>query len=147
MFSRTLSRAFSVGNVVRTPQTTNLPPEKLRALISIYHQAQSFVTRENLEAKIDEAFLTQDMFKERLSHKHLERLLQKRQDAAEVTEWYPHSQEADGWGNRSALRDVQVMEALYGVEAVGSEPALPALESLQDANEPQDTREYPKSDF
>jgi len=35
----------------------NLPAHKLRALISLYHQSGSFVTRDNLDAKIEEAFI------------------------------------------------------------------------------------------
>jgi len=34
-----------------------LPPKKLRALVSLYHQSKSFVTLENLDESIDRAFL------------------------------------------------------------------------------------------
>lgn len=33
-----------------------LPPQKLRALVALYHQSQSFVTLENLDEAIDRAF-------------------------------------------------------------------------------------------
>jgi hypothetical protein len=33
-----------------------LPPPKLRALVSLYHQSESFVTLENLDEAIDRAF-------------------------------------------------------------------------------------------
>ncbi|KIJ56531.1 hypothetical protein M422DRAFT_22695 [Sphaerobolus stellatus SS14] len=33
-----------------------IPPERLRALISLYHQSSKFITPETLEARIDEAF-------------------------------------------------------------------------------------------
>lgn len=35
----------------------NLPPEKMRALISLYHQSENFITPENLSAAIDAAFI------------------------------------------------------------------------------------------
>jgi hypothetical protein len=33
-----------------------LPPQKLRALVALYHQSESFVTLENLDSAIDRAF-------------------------------------------------------------------------------------------
>ncbi|KZV75431.1 hypothetical protein PENSPDRAFT_731735 [Peniophora sp. CONT] len=39
------------------PPRFALPAEKLRQLISLYHQSRDFVTRENLERKIDQAFV------------------------------------------------------------------------------------------
>ncbi|KAI0080750.1 hypothetical protein K474DRAFT_164288 [Panus rudis PR-1116 ss-1] len=37
-------------------QKLALPPQKLRALVSLYHRAHTFVTRENLDTVIDQAF-------------------------------------------------------------------------------------------
>ena len=34
-----------------------LPPQKLRALVDLYHQSKSFITPENLDEAIDHAFL------------------------------------------------------------------------------------------
>ncbi|KAH9062069.1 hypothetical protein EDB87DRAFT_1609153 [Lactarius vividus] len=34
-----------------------LPPKKLRALVTLYHQSKSFITPENLDESIDRAFL------------------------------------------------------------------------------------------
>ncbi|KAN0140006.1 hypothetical protein V8E53_001902 [Lactarius tabidus] len=34
-----------------------LPPQKLRALVTLYHQSKSFITPENLDQAIDHAFL------------------------------------------------------------------------------------------
>ena len=34
-----------------------LPPKKLRALVTLYHQSKSFITPENLDEAIDHAFL------------------------------------------------------------------------------------------
>jgi hypothetical protein len=38
------------------PQDFVLPPKKLRALVSLYHQSKSFITPENLDEAIDRAF-------------------------------------------------------------------------------------------
>ncbi|CDO74028.1 hypothetical protein BN946_scf185043.g78 [Trametes cinnabarina] len=38
------------------PQS-KLPDEKMRVLVRLYHQSESFITKENLSARIDEAFI------------------------------------------------------------------------------------------
>jgi hypothetical protein len=38
------------------PPGFSLPPKKLRALVSLYHQSRSFITPENLDEAIDSAF-------------------------------------------------------------------------------------------
>ncbi len=38
------------------PRDFVLPPKKLRALVSLYHQSKSFITPENLDEAIDRAF-------------------------------------------------------------------------------------------
>jgi hypothetical protein len=44
----------------RPPRATklNLPPEKLRALISLYHNSETFITEQSLDSAIDHAFVT-----------------------------------------------------------------------------------------
>lgn len=39
------------------PPRLSLPAEKLRQLVSLYHQSKEFVTRDNLDRKIDQAFI------------------------------------------------------------------------------------------
>lgn len=60
---RTACRAKPLARSVSsnpTPQTPPhdfvLPPKKLRALVSLYHQSKSFITPENLDEAIDRAF-------------------------------------------------------------------------------------------
>ncbi|KAI0316710.1 hypothetical protein OF83DRAFT_1172637 [Amylostereum chailletii] len=52
----TLKRNLSSKPSSTAPEFS-LPPEKLRALISLYHQTESFVTPENLERKITDTFV------------------------------------------------------------------------------------------
>ncbi|KAJ7095167.1 hypothetical protein B0H15DRAFT_775462 [Mycena belliarum] len=150
-----LARAFSsAGNVPRAPEhsspSVTLPPEKMRALIAMYHQTETFVTRENLEAKIDEAFTGPAPLAlndgRNLTLKQLENLLSERKNVPTVTEWTPqtmstpprhagseNAREMTGlWSSGSRVRDSKVVEALYGVETLGLDRALPGLETLED---------------
>ncbi|KAJ7228885.1 hypothetical protein GGX14DRAFT_415612 [Mycena pura] len=166
------ARVFSsAGNAVRTqrsPHSVDLPPEKMRALIAMYHQAESFVTYENLSQKIDDAFtnrpekLVTDMS---LAFKDFGAILRARQNAPKVTEWNPQVKFDPPTGNRNTLvrdrlwsnvyvaRDSKVIEALYGVETVGTAKALPGLEALEDGAEmietsaQEDRARYEDSDF
>ena len=46
----------SKANTQAPPPDFVLPPKKLRALVSLYHQSRSFITLENLDEAIDRAF-------------------------------------------------------------------------------------------
>ena len=54
-----LARHVSSKPNLRTtpPDGFALPPQKLRALVTLYHQSKSFITPENLDEAIDSAFL------------------------------------------------------------------------------------------
>ena len=52
-FTRSMS---SEPKFRETPSGFVLPPKKLRALVSLYHQSGSFITPENLDEAIDRAF-------------------------------------------------------------------------------------------
>ncbi|KAF8211361.1 hypothetical protein K438DRAFT_38320 [Mycena galopus ATCC 62051] len=149
------ARCFSsAGNAVRaqTPNPVNLSPEKMRALIAMYHQAETFVTRENLDDKIAEAFTGGNGDENRLfgvgdrssiSLDELQSALRSRQDAPTVTEW---SQTQSGplkdvakyadanmeWsGRRYNERERRVVDALYGVETQKGK-ALPGWDALNE---------------
>lgn len=52
-----LARSMSSKpNPQTPPHDFVLPPQKLRALVSLYHQSKSFITPENLDEAIDRAF-------------------------------------------------------------------------------------------
>ncbi|KAF8505497.1 hypothetical protein F5888DRAFT_442269 [Russula emetica] len=55
--AKPLARSMSSKpNPQTPPHDFVLPPKKLRALVSLYHQSKSFVTTENLDEAIDRAF-------------------------------------------------------------------------------------------
>ncbi len=47
----------SKPNLQTPPPGFALPPKKLRALVTLYHQSKTFITPENLDESIDRAFL------------------------------------------------------------------------------------------
>jgi hypothetical protein len=47
----------SKPNPQTPPRDFVLPPQKLRALVSLYHQSKTFITPENLDEAIDRAFV------------------------------------------------------------------------------------------
>ncbi|KAF6762748.1 hypothetical protein DFP72DRAFT_565951 [Ephemerocybe angulata] len=54
------SSSTQAASKKQTRQTRSaLPREKLRALVSLYHQADTFITQENLIEKINEALLNE----------------------------------------------------------------------------------------
>lgn len=55
--AKPLARSMSSKpNPQTPPDDFVLPPKKLRALVSLYHQSKSFITHENLDEAIDRAF-------------------------------------------------------------------------------------------
>lgn len=55
--AKDLARSMSSKPDPQTPSHDFvLPPKKLRALVSLYHQSKSFITPENLDEAIDRAF-------------------------------------------------------------------------------------------
>jgi len=120
----------------------------MRALISLYHQADTWITPESLEARIDQAFVPaissevlalpavegikldqlKDMAK---ATKNLPRMAQLGNDATATR----RAGSGDDHDHRSK-RETKVFEALYGVE-VGSfdsisQKVLPGLEVIEE---------------
>jgi hypothetical protein len=121
---------------------SNLSPEKLRALVSLYHRSESFITRENLESAIDHAFLDQTEMSG--SSQYNEKHFLDLQNELNERRSYPKFGDTKGastgggsygfvpWstGERSG-REVEVQSALYGTDTTGA----PGLELLQDEEE------------
>lgn len=110
------------------PPRFNLPAEKLRQLISLYHQSRDFVTRENLEKKIDEAFVETPINnkndKDELKLKSYPDLIMqaaKRRQQPAVRPLAAVSQAQNATQN--GVRAVAVFEALYGTSN-GRKPGL-----------------------
>ncbi|KAG6820449.1 hypothetical protein H0H93_000445 [Arthromyces matolae] len=121
-----------------------LSDDKLRALISLYHQTDTFITRENLTQRIDEAFLVKRDLRPTLVStggvRGLEDSVKAQRERAKVTEWnqdknneYEHP--GKGWSSSAVGRERRVKETLFGLND-GAEHEklenLPGLEILRD---------------
>ncbi|KAF8333329.1 hypothetical protein F5887DRAFT_935972 [Amanita rubescens] len=131
------------------PNST-MTPAKLRALISLYHQADTFITLENLSQRIDDAFVgplrhapmdaviqQQTDF---MTLKRLENELQRQRMEPKVMEpdmerGRNSSNNGVSWSGRTGSRDEKVMEALYGVERGQDGQILPGLDVLLEERE------------
>ncbi|KAF5370088.1 hypothetical protein D9758_001269 [Tetrapyrgos nigripes] len=145
------SRIFQRYNSTSSPQphpkpNYTLPPEKLRALISLYHQTDTFITKENLSDRIDEAFIRKDFRLDNAAGtpgmKALREEVQRRRAAPRFSEWEMERGQAptrpgDGgaWSTNLSLREWKVIEALYGVDSSAQNRTLPGLESLEEWEE------------
>lgn len=119
-----------------------LPPAKLRALISIYHQADSFITPENLSERIDQAFVSDQKLTgigrtAGDSLKDVATLLNGIREKPKFTEWdraaMPSSEVTTTWSSSSdGGREWQVIEALYGVNISPSRKVLLGLDTLEE---------------
>lgn len=111
--------------------TMHLTPEKLRALISIYHSSANFITPQNLSAAIDDAFLDDpqkiDFDIPEKTAIQLQSEMKARGLRPETGRWG-----SQGWGANApvwttdTVREKQVRQALYGSEEAGK----PGLEIL-----------------
>ncbi|KAI0334725.1 hypothetical protein GY45DRAFT_1317739 [Cubamyces sp. BRFM 1775] len=54
--SSTAAAASSSQSKLDVKPQTKLPDDKMRVLVNLYHQSSSFVTKENLSERIDQAF-------------------------------------------------------------------------------------------
>ncbi|KAJ7283859.1 hypothetical protein C8J57DRAFT_747545 [Mycena rebaudengoi] len=124
-----------------------LPPEKMRALVAMYHQTETFVTRDNLDAKIAEAFIPANDYKSlpSFSMTNIRKLLETRQQAPKVMPWNQRSakplspltpaMDAMWTDMLQQSRDANVIEALYGVDNPQTDKANIGFDALKDAEE------------
>ncbi|KAJ7086661.1 hypothetical protein C8R44DRAFT_687519 [Mycena epipterygia] len=165
------ARAFaSAANVVRTPTPAHtLSPDKMRALVAMYHQTETFVTKENLDAKIDEAFtgkLNNTSDAASLTLRDFETLLRKREELPTVTEWNAQpeinfrpstrssGQDMNLWSaEKKPAREFRVIEALYGMEWLGGGKMLPGFDAVNadaelfESSAKEDQEMYEDSDY
>ena len=127
----------------KTESHRTLPPAKMRALVALYHQADSWVTPENLDKAIDKAFVAeaahaaltlpsqegigwQDLVTTMQDVKTLPKMAQLEADA---------TFRRLGPRHRAFPRREELMfEALYGVE-VHDNKVLPGWEVVQEMEE------------
>lgn len=122
-----------------TPPDLSLPPKKLRALISIYHKSEDFITPQNLSSAIDRAFLGQESLaglspEEDRPFSDLKQRLLKRRTAPTTGTWVANETEAKrteylayDWSDTKSGREKQVIAALYGGNDAEGRPGLEML--------------------
>jgi len=118
-----------------TPETktspTQLSPEKMRALVSLYHQSKDFISPNNLSDRIDEVFAknfyaNSSMF---VGYNGLVSMMAERKAAPVVGNAQTREQiVTKTWSlGPAAKREQMVIDALYGVDE-----GMPGLETLLD---------------
>jgi hypothetical protein len=113
----------------------SLPPQKVRSLISLYHQSGDFITPANLSEKIDQVFTTNHYSHANsgVTFNHKGDLivgLHARKSAPRIGEPNDASTQSDGRWTGMAARDREVQDALYGTHR-----KLPGLDVLLDEEE------------
>ena len=127
-------------------QQSSQSPAKMRALVSLYHETEHFVTPENLSQKIDEAFFPSDRViavsgdsAKRHVYETVEDLQNKVGDRRRVPRIGEYNDEdfhipalqGEGWSSAEHERVKAVAEALYGT-VKRSKPGLEVLEESVD---------------
>ncbi|KAG6812642.1 hypothetical protein H0H92_001592 [Tricholoma furcatifolium] len=132
----------------RRPQRT-LPDDKLRALISLYHQADTFITKENLSDRIDAAFLSSSKWQHYVTVDDLQGQLKQRRQSARIVDWQAGmvSEGASGHSWSSALkgRELRVRQALFGLS--GDQGNLPGLEAVKELEKDKNALAELQDDF
>lgn len=127
---------------VEIPSHTTLPPAKMRALISLYHRAEDFITPENLSEEIDKAFIYQhhlmsvstrrekapaDLKAELAERRKLPKMGEGKSVHRSVVKLSPKKE----WSSQKDIREAKVMHTLFGSEDIGK----PGLEILEEEEE------------
>jgi len=120
---------------VSAPQrpTSSLPPHKLRALISLYHQSRDFISPNNLSDKIDQVFATgfyssNDSGLRFASYGNLLGTLRQRRSLPRIGESNMQTFSNEPPWSSLAKREDEVFHALYGVDNL----KMPGLDALLD---------------
>lgn len=129
-----------------------LPREKLRALISLYHQSDTFITQDNLVDKINEALVKElkpvHMGAQKLdmpTARDFYAILESRRGAPKIADASSASEDrmkhraritnAQWSASAESKREERVIEALYGVNMSGVNGVRPGLEAVEGALE------------
>lgn len=113
----------------------SLPPQKLRALVSLYHQSKDFITPNNLDERIDAVFAHNTYTSNGggnnfTSRNDLVNALKNRQAAPRIGEPTSASMQSESYWQGMAGRERQVLDALYGTDN-----RRPGLDVLLDEEE------------
>ncbi|KAI0092809.1 hypothetical protein BDY19DRAFT_926404 [Irpex rosettiformis] len=143
--SSTASRKVKNG---KKPQ---LPPKKMRALVSLYHEAGEFITPQNLSSKVDYAFHEQrniflsstdkrektlrDLHKEVETRKSLPKLSSGVMEPS-VDDYYSYDNGTNSvdWSSKDTERRARLKAALYGTGPPSEVPS-PGYEVLVEEHE------------
>ncbi|KAF4619136.1 hypothetical protein D9613_005565 [Agrocybe pediades] len=149
------SKASSSSTTQRVPSHHTLPPAKMRALIALYHQSDSWITEDNLLERIDATFVpdTNDAYALNVMNRRLpsiDDLEKKRVEmrmAPKMAQWSSAATDTVGlsgsgnWSEKTSPREAKVIEALYGVKVQSTtedrrteERLLPGLEVVQEVS-------------
>lgn len=112
-----------------------LPEAKLRLVISLHHQARSFVTPENLDVAIVRAFTPErnqiDYGPLRLRFQDIATRMRNARSHTVSSDDSIFVGSAFEYGGSSG-RDARVRSALFGTEQVGKQSGWPGLEAIRD---------------
>ncbi|KAK7695651.1 hypothetical protein QCA50_000287 [Cerrena zonata] len=116
----TQASASSSNATTSTPlPKPTLPPQKLRALVSLYHKSDKFITPETLDAEIDKEF-QEDIFHGAYTEYPYSRLREDldkiRREPQVGRSGLSANTDSEKWSDRSSRRQKQVKTALYGME-------------------------------
>ncbi|KAH6914838.1 hypothetical protein BKA70DRAFT_1257175 [Coprinopsis sp. MPI-PUGE-AT-0042] len=120
-----------------------LPPEKLRALIALYHQSDSFINEDNLLEKINDALIrkTSQQYMEQYREPTVDTLndaVRARKTTPKFTQIsvkHDSGISSGQWGFVRNLRDREVAGAMYGLDgSSNAQKPKPGLELVQDAS-------------
>lgn len=150
IFRRHASSKSDVDSAARPGY--RLHPDKMRALISLYHQSHTFINFENLSQRIDAAFTNDriaDVIPDVTTLADLREIRRQQRSYPRISEWETETTGGmlygSGWSEKLSRREARVIEALYGVDFGDSQGRMPGLEALQEhrkqirltADEPQ----------
>jgi hypothetical protein len=139
----------------------------MRALIALYHQADDWITEENLMERIDKAFIpdrestsaavdsTGISGPRMVSYDEIDRAKKEVLAAPKMSQWdstagaslkeKTHGTNVDSWTNNRATRERKVIEALYGVViSTDGTSLLPGLEVVKEST--NTLKEFAKDD-
>ena len=119
----------------------------MRALVALYHQADTWITPENLLEKIDQAFVPgsekadflEFVNRHMVSYEAIEKARKTMQVSPKVAVWEKGSNAfvdrqtpATSWSDNREKREMKVIEALYGVVTTVDARVLPGLEVVEE---------------
>ncbi|KAG8835215.1 hypothetical protein FRC17_004777 [Serendipita sp. 399] len=108
-----------------------LPRKKLRALVRLYNQSESWLTPETLDRHIEQEFALNQEFRGHVDISYLRREAERKNTLPEMTTEGLNPMRAVGSTRKRILRRDTISGALWGIDESGN----PDLEALEEINE------------